>query len=173
MVLLFITTQYKKTLAQYKNKLSIQLESFKSSLDEARQDHAFAFARLYEKREAVLLELWKRLIKVRRLSRDATAVKPRCELEDFNNSVTRALEEFESVEFYFPKEFCKDWDDALIRIQDSVMKVLIARKDKTSDWQRDRLEIKNAVDNYVKVWNSTKAPIKTRIQKLIRLQEID
>ncbi|MDQ8182717.1 hypothetical protein [Pelagicoccus sp. SDUM812005] len=169
---IYLAIRHKKILAKYNHKLSIQLEAFRSTLETEKTKHSVVFTRLYEKREEALLKLWKALIHLRRVSLDASAVSPRCTLKEFLKIAQKTKEDFEMVEFYFPKEFCEDWYSAIEDIQNSTYPILQMREKRTDDWEKDRLSLKNSVDRFIRVWDSTKEPLRLRIQELIKVKEL-
>jgi len=119
------TEQFKTEL---KGKADVEIERLKNSLQMLAAEHQVRFAKLHDKRAAIIAALYKRLVIVRRhgelfvITRENNPdpIKDE-EFRKITEELRRLFSFFEQNKIYFPLSVCKSLDDLIGIIRGKVM----------------------------------------------------
>ncbi|NBB81118.1 MAG: hypothetical protein GVY36_17045 [Verrucomicrobia bacterium] len=146
---------------------STEIAKLDAELKQRLAEHQLRDARIYEKRELILGEIHKALVQALELSHDVISPSIKRPVREALDALDEILMSFKEREYYFSLQFCEKVYVCIGNLKSSLIEFDATRDQRTDNWEQDRLELKQAVNNFSEALRAIRTELVDEIRKLI------
>ena len=183
---LWLKTQYKKALARQQHALDLKLvehettlsvkhekeiELLRAELQRAAAERQLLFSAVYQKREEILRDLYRKLNEAINACDEAHRPGKSDMVDDAQRQMRHLHTEMENVASYFTASFCEKWHKHVEAVATALGQFKFAAETQTPNWNADKQLLAKAFDEYITAWKAIRTELRKEIRKLIGIEE--